>query len=116
MAAIAQYETTWQMPRVRAWLPLVVLPTATMLLFDVLPPWVFMWALAVSIYSGGKWLTFAHCPEARRAPLWRAIGYLLLWPGMDAKGFFETRGPVRRPGLSEWSEALAALAVGVSLI
>ncbi len=70
-----------------------------------------MWTLAFAIYAGCKWLTWADAitrgdklasPRAsagkllaqegprstfRRAPLWKHLGYLFCWPGMDSVAF-----------------------------
>ena len=39
-------------------LPLVALPPLVLALSPWLPRWLFMWAMAVAIYAGCKWLTF----------------------------------------------------------
>jgi alginate O-acetyltransferase complex protein AlgI len=46
-----------------------------------------MWALAVSIFGGLKWLTLASSAAAQDASLWRIAGYLFLWPGLNADRF-----------------------------
>ncbi len=47
--------------------------------------WTFMWALAVLIYSLCKLATWRSSSIA--APWWKHVGYLLLWPGLDANRF-----------------------------
>lgn len=79
------------------------------------PAWVFMWALAISIYAGCKWLTFATSPVARQAPFWQSAGYLLLWTGMDADSFF-AKSALRQPRWSQWAWAAWQAAFGVWLV
>jgi hypothetical protein len=78
--------------------------------------WELMWSLAVSIYAGLKWLTFADCPEARRATLGRSLGYLLLWPGMDAEAFFASKRRIVQPTTAEWLLSAAKTLFGLLLI
>src|SRR5271169_4209324 len=40
------------------WLLLAILPSLVVAVRHQLPPWALMWALAVSIYTGCKWLTW----------------------------------------------------------
>ena|SRR5947209_8191114 len=82
---------------VSAFAPLVLLPFSVYCLRFRLPAWQFMWLLAISIYAGLKWLTFATCPLARRTSSGRAVGYLLLWPGMNAKAFFDPNSKATTP-------------------
>ncbi|MDB5319470.1 MAG: rane protein [Phycisphaerales bacterium] len=78
-------------------LPLVALPAVAVGLRQHLPSWGFMWALAFAIYAGCKWATWRSAIGlARRAGWRRSLGYLLAWPGMDAKAFLG-KGVARRP-------------------
>jgi len=97
------------------WLPLVVLPAAVVLLGAGWRPWLLMWALAVAIYLGLKWLTLADCREAGWAPRSRVLGYLLLWPGMAGQPFFGGP-PALRPRPGEWAIAVAKTALGLLLV
>lgn len=99
----------------RAWLPLVTLPAAVMLLASHRPAWIYMWMLAVSIYTGFKWLTYTDSAAARGAPAWRVIGYWLLWPGMNATAFFNRNKTVPRPAKGEWWWAIGKFVLGVLL-
>lgn len=103
--------------RSRGWLPLVCLPGSVFALYPaVWPRWGFMWALAISIYTGFKWLTWRRTPTAA-APIWKHAGYLLAWPGMNAAEFFSlppSEKHVRCP-LAEWCFALAKLTAGTLL-
>ena len=48
-----------------------------------------MWALSVAVFGGFKWATLAQTlgGGVRPAAPWRVPAYLMLWPGMDARGF-----------------------------
>src|ERR1041385_105575 len=93
-------ETTLEMPVAEAirggrgtavdYVPLVVLPTIALMLRTSVPARVFMWSMAFGIYAGCKWLTWRRAwSEAVSA--WRSLGYLLAWPGLDAKEFLSDR-------------------------
>lgn len=100
--------------KIIAWLPLLGLPALAALFGAAWPPWLFMWAMALALYAGLKWLTFADCPLSRQASLGRSLGYLLLWPGMDAAAFL---GPNRDPPRArQWWMAVAKTMLGVLLI
>ena len=72
----------------QGWLPLALLPVGVLILTPIgWPRWAQMWLLAVAIYFACKWLTWRRTP-APAAPLWKHVGYLLTWPGMDAAAFF----------------------------
>ena len=75
-----------------------------------------MWLLAVSIYCGLKWLTFASSPLARHSSMTRTLGYLLLWPGMNATEFLDGRSHAARPPQREWLLAITNLSAGLVLL
>ena len=98
-------------------LPLILLLTTALLCRSQMTPWVFMWALAFALYAGCKW--FTYCLAARitgsRRP-WLGIGYLLLWPGMNAKEFLNSKTNPPKPKVAEWIFGLAkTIFVGVLL-
>ena len=115
MASATRSRAAAYTPGIAAWLPLLALPIAVAVIAANWPPWVFMWALAASIYAGLKWLTFADCPVVGSS-VRRSLTYLLLWPGMDAKSFLATSRIVGTPGFSEWLLAGAKTIFGVFLI
>ena len=98
-----------------AWLPLVTLPAVIGMACAAWPAYALMWALAASIYGGLKWLTYADCPQAEGASWQRTLGYLLLWPGMDAKAFFKQDSTHEAPLLGEWLRAIAKTLLGLML-
>jgi len=108
--------------RLVAWPPLVVLPLSAVFVSIGWPAWGRMWLMAVAIYASFKWLTFATSKAARKGSLFRAIGYLFLWTGMDAEAFFNSSERGRRDessARSQWSEwvwSVGQLAVGMWLV
>lgn len=96
--------------------PLVMLPMMVTFLSPAdLPPWAFMWMIAFALYAVLKWMT---CCDARsvNAPAWKRLGYLLAWPGMDARTFLGDRSLVHGPSQAEWLAAGAKLVCGAACI
>ncbi len=116
MPAVVKTGIIPECRKLARWPPLVVLPTAAAWLASGWPPWVFMWLLAFAIYVGLKWLTFADAVRPAEAMAGRSLGYLLLWPGMDAKSFFANRQSVVRPSQQECLLAAGKLALGAMLL
>ncbi len=104
--------------RARDFSPLVLLMLASLPLLRLLPPWQFMWAMAMAQYAGFKWISFRMgCPATRAAPSrWRMLGYLLAWPGMNAAAFMDKRGIAARPDRREWTWAFAKIVAGAMLL
>jgi alginate O-acetyltransferase complex protein AlgI len=100
---------------IAAWLPLALLPVAAGALTWHAAGWIQMWSLAVAIYAGFKWATFATSARAAQSSLGEAAGYLFLWTGMDADAFLgrEETTPTRR---SQWAWALCQTVFGVWLL
>lgn len=99
----------------RGWGPVLLLPAGVVAFAPVeWPRWLVMWVLAAAVYAGCKWLTWRRTPTAGM-PVWRHLGYLLGWPGLDARAFL-TGGADRRPGAAEWLFAAAKCGVGIALI
>ncbi len=116
MLAISQRKITARWSKRSAWLPLVILPVMALWLASAWPPWAFMWMLAFSIYVALKWLSFADAIDPARRPAGGSLAYLLLWPGMDAKAFFQIDKSVQRPRGREWFLAMAKMALGAILV
>lgn len=111
-------HTPERVSAIRGWLPLLVGPPLVALLTPTDEPrWLFMWALAFTLYAGCKWLTWRRTP-APAAPTWRHAAYLLAWPGLDAPAFL--RGPPlavsRQPAPREWAFAAAKLLLGAGVL
>ncbi len=98
--------------------PLLLFPAAVLLLTPAeWPRWSFMWLLAFALFVGCKWLSWARAPERRVAPLWQKVGYLLAWPGLDARAFLRPRRPRTEDRLLpwEWIRATVSTLLGVAL-
>jgi alginate O-acetyltransferase complex protein AlgI len=94
----------------------VVVPAAFAVLFAREPRWVWMWAFAFGIYAGLKWLSFIAFQDARCVDRWRSVAYLLLWPGMDADAFLDTRRKAVPPSGREWISAAVKVAFGLGVL
>jgi hypothetical protein len=102
------------MARFQGWLPLASVPAAVVAVMPAgAPRWVTMWALALAIYGGCKWLTWRRTPAETAVA--RQLGYLLAWPGMDATAFLGSDQTVR-PTIQEWSLAALKLAFGLVVL
>ncbi len=102
------------------WVALVGFPAIALSTRARVEPWIFMWLMAGSIFLGCKWLTFWRASQQQPDfSAIRALGYLFLWPGMDAANFLSPAPPrfgdesaiqSRRLGRSAWSPVLNVLA------
>lgn len=98
------------------WVPLVLLPMATFTLRDSLPAWVFMWVFVTALFFGCKWLTWRRAGiKISTAGLFRSLGYLFAWPGMDANEFL-TRKCERKPKVGEWLLASGRFLAGAVFV
>lgn len=97
--------------------PLVVLSALVCAGQTWLQPWQFMWLLSAGIFLGFKWQTWIHASAPRaHASLSRNLGYLVLWPGMNADTFLGDTSSVHKSEPVRWLAALAKTLVGVALI
>jgi predicted DCC family thiol-disulfide oxidoreductase YuxK len=95
-------------------LPLLLVAACGALLFLELPAWVLMWLLAFALGFTFKWLTVRDALAAGlRPPARRLAGYLLAWPGLDARRFLNAKAGLHPPALREWFIAVATLAAGI---
>src|SRR5580704_11543546 len=98
-----------------AWLPLAVLPATVLPLRSVLAPWLFMWLLAIAVFTGCKWQTWWTARTGITSGWKRSAGYLLLWPGMDAREFLGPRVHGRIVEGREWPQAFRNALAGALL-
>jgi hypothetical protein len=99
------------------WAPLVILPVAAIGLRGVVPPWIFMWILAVAIFAGFKWWTWWRTiHHGMETSFTRSLTFLFLWPGMDADRFLALDRTVPRPLPGSWLFAIAKTIFGAVLI
>ncbi|HTS11113.1 MAG TPA: membrane bound O-acyl transferase family-domain-containing protein [Candidatus Limnocylindrales bacterium] len=99
----------------RGWAPVVLLPLAVCALRSRVAPWEFMWLLSIAIFLGCKWQTWFFAAGRDRASVGRSLGYLFLWPGMDADEFLVGPAP-QKPRSTDWLVAFAKAAAGAVLI
>src|SRR5215471_19644306 len=84
-------------------LPLLLLPAIVFSLREALPAWVFMWAMAMALFAGCKWLTYRTAGVRTSIPdIKRSLGFFLAWPGMDAAAFLSRAKVTERPRQREW--------------
>lgn len=71
------------------WCALAILPLTALATKPFLPPWGFMWLMAFALFLGCKWLTLGTALRREGAAAWpfRALAYLMAWPGMEATRF-----------------------------
>lgn len=99
------------------WIPLVVLPAAACAFRSRLAPWEFMWLLAIALFFGCKFETWFRARiEGAHSSAVRNLGYLFLWPGMDAATFLKSSTRPARPRTRDWLAALSKTLIGVALI
>jgi hypothetical protein len=72
-----------------------------------------MWTLAVAIFAGCKWMTWRRTPVPG-AEWWRHAGYLLAWPGLDARAFLDPKrsASVLPPSAREWISSVVKILAG----
>ncbi len=115
-------ETKETTPEVRqhsswiGWVPILVLPPTAVTCRNLLPPWVFMWALSFAIYLSLKWLTWWRARSRIAHSAWRSAAYLLGWPGMDAEAFLNANRRVPRPAPPTWLLATLETILGATLL
>ena len=99
-----------------AWLPLAIIPvSAWALTAGRWPAWAVMWILAMSLFTGCKWLSYASTTVGD-VPRWRHWAFLIAWPGMDAQAFLTPqREHVPPPTAGEWLRASCAVIAGCAL-
>jgi len=106
-----QSTDTWS-----ASLPLIVLPLVALASAPLVPRWVFMWTMALALFAGCKWLTFCQVRLEADPTTSLVLGYLLAWPGMDAKAFANARDGVASPAATEWIAAVLKTGFGALLL
>ncbi|HXB61096.1 MAG TPA: DCC1-like thiol-disulfide oxidoreductase family protein [Candidatus Acidoferrales bacterium] len=106
-----------QQSRALDFLPLATLPFLALLSKAYMTPWIFMWAMAFALYGGCKWLTYREAVRHGARPgLRRTLGYLLVWPGMDAVDFLDEKKAPAKPRTMEWAWATTKMCFGVGLV
>jgi D-alanyl-lipoteichoic acid acyltransferase DltB (MBOAT superfamily) len=75
-----------------------------------------MWILSFAIYLSLKWLTWWRARSRIAHPVWRSLGYLLAWPGMDADAFLDARQRLSPPAPWTWLKAAFETILGAVLL
>ncbi len=79
--------------------------------------WQRMLALALALLAGLKWLSWRLAVgQGSAAGAGRTLGYLLAWPGMDAKAFLDRGKRVNAPARTQWARAALRILAGVAVI
>jgi predicted DCC family thiol-disulfide oxidoreductase YuxK len=103
--------------RLHDWLPLILLPVATLLVRDAIPAWVLMWAMGAALFFGCKWLTWRRAiRRIGRVSKLASFGYLLAWVGMDALRFLAGERVIRQPRVRDWLPPIFKILVGGVLV
>jgi predicted DCC family thiol-disulfide oxidoreductase YuxK len=103
--------------RVNDYLPLILLPGLALFARSIFPAWIFMWLLALSIYSGCKWLTWRRAlRQTDHVNRYVSLGYLFAWVGMDARSFLCDKHGIAPPQLRDWLLAIGRVFLGAILI
>jgi predicted DCC family thiol-disulfide oxidoreductase YuxK len=103
--------------RWRDWIPLIALPTIALASGWFMPRWLWMWALAYSLFAGCKWLTWQRAIRAQRhVSIGRSIGYLFAWPGMNWREFFSRKIRTNGGTGHEWAAAWLKTITGAVIL
>ena len=98
-------------------LPLLIFPISALFFRPHVANWVFMWAMALGLYAGCKWLTYQAALRRITKPAWRrAFGYLFAYPGMNAREFLDCRNIPAHPKPVEWLSGAVKTFIGVVLL
>src|SRR6266403_111089 len=107
-------------PSEYGWFGLLLLPLLGLGTKLFLPAWGFMWAMAFAIFFACKWITLGVAlTRSKSASPFRAMAYLVAWPGMDAKRFLSPDLTPPVPISTTLKIAVVAIArilVGISLL
>lgn len=99
------------------WLPLLIMVLAAAAIGIYVPAWIYMWAIAVALFAGFKWLSFRkEMAKGTEASLALKLGFLFGWIGMDAGRFFATPTIHKKPLAAEWFAAIVKILFGAALI
>lgn len=101
--------------RATAFVPLVILPAFALFLRNLVPSWAFMWLMAIALFLGFKWLTYATSRE-NLAPLRTRFLYLAAWPGLAPDEFTRPLPESSRPSRTDWFPPARLLLVGFLLV
>lgn len=91
----------------------IALPVAALYLVPPSwPRWLFMWLLAVAVFSSCKLITW-NAARVPNIPSWRHWAYLFAWPGLDAPRFLDPLQQPQAPLSQEWIAGALQTFLGV---
>ena len=99
--------------RMARWLPAVLLIAISFIAGRNAASWIWMWAVAVSMFLACKWMLW--WPVRRSGSIARNLAYFLAWPGMDAESFLTGPAPGAPTG-HQWFAAMTNTATGAALV
>ncbi|MEO6435999.1 MAG: DCC1-like thiol-disulfide oxidoreductase family protein [Tepidisphaeraceae bacterium] len=95
------------------WQPPIVALMAALVAGASLPPWVYMWTIALTLYAACKWITWW---PSRSLGTWRrSAAYLFAYAGMNARAFLSAAAPVQTRS-REFVFPIANAALGIAAI
>lgn len=96
---------------------LLLLPTVAGRTFQNAPPWILMWAIAVSLWLGLKWATLVDAWRVGLRPsVRRVLAYLFAWPNTDALSFLNKVEVPDKPVVRDWLSGFANTSLGIALL
>ena len=101
--------------RVIGWMPLLVLPVLAAMATANAPRWILMWAAAFAIFCGCKWLTWVFA-KVEESSIWRKLGHLFAWPGLNANAFLSERRSPNPTSVAEPLFGVGKLILGAVLL
>ncbi len=97
-------------------LPLMVATLAAFGVRNIMSGWAWMWTLCAALFLGCKWLVMAPEVRAGNVRFFKGIGFVLFWPGMDARAFFGKAIPGEKPAGAVLLGTVLRIVVGAVLV
>jgi hypothetical protein len=97
--------------------PLVMFLLWTVTFGDTLSPWWLGWSIAFGLLYSFKWLTWWRVRLTMgQTTRFRTVGYLLMYPGMDAQAFLNTEAKPPKPTGMQYLSSIAQTGLGAGLL
>lgn len=101
---------------VMVWTPLALCTAVAFALEAVMPAWAWMWTICFALFFGCKWAVVVIAAKKVRIQFWHGLGFVLLWPGMDAERFFRPGWRPQHVPAARWVFSVAKVVAGIALI
>lgn len=99
------------------WAPVLLLPMVAIITAWRSEGWILMWAVAVTLFAGCKWLSWWDAFLAGQAGSGRRwLAYLTRWVGMDARTFLDEKIKPQPIRLGRWLFAAAKTLLGAAFV